>query len=90
MAEKTTQPTEKAPATAPAEQTATPAPEQDATAEAAQAQVDKEQEQGYRGIKTDQTPDAAYTVQGVTSNPEQAANAAHDADAAARKGGEQA
>lgn len=32
-----------------------------------QAQVDKETEQGYRGIKADPTPDEHYSVDGVTS-----------------------
>ncbi len=39
----------------------------DAADAAVQAQVDHEQDQGYRGDKTDPTPNSAYTVQGVVS-----------------------
>ncbi len=43
----------------------------DASADAGQAQVqaqmDTATEQGYHGIKVDPTPDAHYTVEGVTS-----------------------
>lgn len=35
-----------------------------------QAKVDAEQEQGYRGTKVDPTPNAAYTVKGVTGTPD--------------------
>ena len=32
-----------------------------------QAQLDKENEKGYRGVRTDETPLENYTVAGVTS-----------------------
>jgi hypothetical protein len=35
-----------------------------------QDRVAKEQEQGFRGIEVDQTPNSAYTVDGVTSGAE--------------------
>jgi hypothetical protein len=35
--------------------------------EQAQAKMDKEQDQGYRGVKVDTTPDENYSVAGVTS-----------------------
>jgi hypothetical protein len=50
-----------------------------------QSAMDQEQEQGFRGIKVDPTPDEHYTVAGVTSGkptPETDADAA----AAAKKG----
>lgn len=39
---------------------------QDAANQQVQRQVDQETEQGYRGLKTDPTPNEAYTVAGVT------------------------
>ena len=51
----------------------------------AQATVDKEEEQGFRGVKVDPTPDSHYTVAGVTagkSTPETDDKAADKADKA--------
>jgi hypothetical protein len=52
----------------------------DAASEQVQQQVQQEQEQGFRGVEIDPTPNEAYTVAGVTSgqptpetDPEQAA-----------------
>ena len=39
----------------------------DAGADQVQAKMDEEQEQGYRGFVPDPTPNANYTVAGVTS-----------------------
>jgi hypothetical protein len=64
-------------------------------ASAGQDQVDeqlaREQEQGYRGMKVDPTPDAAYTVAGVTAGmptPETDAAQAAEAEAYAEQVGE--
>lgn len=49
---------------------------------AVQAQVDKEEEQGFRGVEVDPTPNENYTVSGVTSSkpvPETDEAAAEDA-----------
>lgn len=49
-----------------------------------QERFDKEEEQGYRGIVADPTPNSAYTVAGVTSGeptPETDGEAARKADA---------
>jgi hypothetical protein len=57
----------------------------DAGQKQVQSAMDQEQEQGFRGIKVDPTPDSHYTVEGVTSGkptPETDADAA----AAAKKG----
>lgn len=54
-------------------------PTDDAGEAQAQAQADQESEQGYRGYHVDPTPNAAYTVSGVTSGeptPETDADAA--------------
>ncbi len=50
---------------------------------AVQEQVDHEQDQGFRGDKTDPTDNSAYTVQGVTSG---APTPETDPDAAAAAG----
>jgi hypothetical protein len=50
-------------------------------ADPAQKQVDVETEQGFRGVEVDQTPNEAYTLQGVTSGQ---ATPETDADAAAK------
>ena|GEM_PF-4573488 len=47
----------------------------DAASKRVQELVDKEQDQGFRGTKADPTPNEAYTVQGVTSNPHEAEQA---------------
>lgn len=39
----------------------------DAGADQVQSQLDKEQQQGFRGTEVDQTPNENYTVGGVTS-----------------------
>lgn len=39
----------------------------DKVAQEIQKEFDKETEQGFRGVEVDQTPNAAYTVAGVTS-----------------------
>lgn len=39
----------------------------DAGASEVQEKVDAENEQGFRGVKVDPTPNEAYTLQGVTS-----------------------
>lgn len=36
-------------------------------ADEVQEKVDAEEEKGYRGVEVDNTPNSAYTVQGVTS-----------------------
>lgn len=64
---------------------------QDAASQRVQETFDKEQEQGYRGAKTDPTPDTAYTVQGVTSGaptPETDPKLAAEAEQRARTLGE--
>ncbi len=56
--------------------------EQDGTAQQLQAQVNQEQEQGFRGVEVDPTPNEAYTIRGVTSGqptPETDAGAAREA-----------
>ena len=51
-----------------------------------QAKVDKENEQGFRGVRVDPTPLENYTLEGVTSGKptpetdEKAAKAARDAN----------
>jgi hypothetical protein len=52
-----------------------------ATADEVRQRVDVETEQGFRGVEVDQTPNEAYTVQGVTSGQ---ATPETDADAAAK------
>ena len=67
----------------------------DAASERVQKLVDQEQDQGFRGTKVDPTPNEAYTVQGVTSNPHEAeeasrppnVQAALDAENTGLKGG---
>ncbi len=52
-----------------------------------QAVVDKETEQGFRGVKVDDTPNENYTVAGVVAGkptPETDADAAEAARAATR------
>lgn len=39
-------------------------------ADQVQSSLDKEQEQGYRGTATDETPNHAYTVEGVLAGEE--------------------
>jgi hypothetical protein len=51
------------------------------SADPVQKQVDVETEQGFRGVEVDQTPNEAYTLQGVTSGQ---ATPETDADAAAK------
>jgi hypothetical protein len=50
-------------------------------ADRAQKQGDVETEQGFRGVEVDQTPNEAYSLQGVTSGQ---ATPETDADAAAK------
>lgn len=54
----------------------------DKSTDEVQAKVDKETEQGFRGIEADPTPNENYTVQGVTSGlptPETDDDAAEEA-----------
>jgi hypothetical protein len=44
-----------------------PSAQEDAGAAQVQAEVDAEQEQGFRGVAPDPTPNEHYTVQGVAS-----------------------
>jgi len=63
----------------------------DAGQKQAQDKVDEETEQGFRGTKVDPTPDANYSVAGVTKGaptPETDEGAAAKADEAAAKAGE--
>lgn len=49
---------------------------QDAASKEVQSHIAKEQEQGFRGVEVDQTPNEAYTVGGVLKDmptPETAA-----------------
>jgi hypothetical protein len=62
----------------------------DAGAEQVQETMDAEQEQGFRGVKTDPTPDEHYTVAGVTAGkptPETDPDAHHEAAMASRMEG---
>jgi hypothetical protein len=57
-------------------------------AQEVQAQVDHEEELGYRGTKTDPTPNEAYTVGGVLKDmptPETDADAKAEAEQAAKE-----
>lgn len=54
-----------------------------AVADRVQDRVDRETEQGFRGVEVDQTPNEAYTLKGVTSDqptPETNAEAAAKAE----------
>lgn len=67
----------------PGRHASTPAPDAEV-----QKRVDKETEQGFRGIEADPTPNANYTVAGVTSGkptPETDEGAADDARAEAKR-----
>ena len=57
----------------------------EAANEQVQEQVDAENEQGFRGTEVDTTDNSAYTVEGVTSNPEGVPEAQADPVAARRE-----
>lgn len=45
--------------------------ESSSTADASvKSQIDRENEQGFRGVKVDETPNSAYTAQGVAAGEE--------------------
>jgi hypothetical protein len=52
--------------------------------EQVQKAVDEETENGLRGVEVDQTDNSAYTVEGVTSNPQGVPEAQADPVAARR------
>lgn len=69
------------------------APSNDATEKQVQEIVDREQEQGFRGIEVDPTPNEAYTLAGQNAGaatPETDDDAAATARQALRTVGEQA